>query len=38
MSGEPVNGDFFDRGTANRRAIQMDFVWGTLFAKDPEGK
>ena len=38
VSGEPVTGDFYDRGTANRRAVQTDFVWGTLFAKDPETK
>ncbi|MBT4905386.1 MAG: hypothetical protein HON62_00760 [Rhodospirillaceae bacterium] len=36
VSGEPENGDFYDRGTANRRAVQTDFVWGTLFAKDPK--
>jgi hypothetical protein len=38
VSGAPETGDFYDRGTANRRAVQTDFVWGILFAKDPEAK
>lgn len=36
VSGPPVVGDFYDRGTTNRRAVQTDFVWGILFAQDPE--
>ena len=38
VSGVPEIGDFCDRRTANRRAVQTDFVWGILFAKDPEAK
>ncbi len=33
VSGHPENGDFYDRGTTNQRAVQVDFVWGILFAK-----
>lgn len=36
ISGPPETGDFYDRGTTNQRAVQTDFVWGTLFAQDPD--
>jgi hypothetical protein len=38
VSGAPESGDFYDRGTANRRAVQTDFVWGILFAQEPKKK
>ncbi|MEP4379340.1 MAG: hypothetical protein ABJ215_18210 [Alphaproteobacteria bacterium] len=38
VSGPPEIGDFYDRGTTNRRAVQTDFVWGILFAQDPKKK
>ncbi len=33
VTGHPENGDFYDRGTTQRRAVQTDFVWGILFAQ-----
>ncbi|CAN0549011.1 unnamed protein product, partial [Laminaria digitata] len=36
VSGAPENSDFFDRGTTNQRAVQTDFVWGTLNAQGPK--
>lgn len=38
ISGPPQVGDFYDRGTTNQRAVQTDFVWGILFAQNPEPK
>lgn len=36
VSGAPESADFYDRGTTFQRAVQTDFVWGILFAQDPE--
>ena len=33
VNGAPSVGDYYDRGTTNQRAVQVDFVWGVLFAK-----
>jgi hypothetical protein len=36
VSGPPVTGDYYSRGTTRQQAVQTDFVWGTLFARDPK--
>ncbi len=33
VNGAPEVGDYYDRGTSNQRAVQVDFVWGVLFAQ-----
>ncbi|MEJ2320764.1 MAG: hypothetical protein P8Z31_00050 [Gammaproteobacteria bacterium] len=33
VNGAPSVGDYYDRGTTNQRAVQVDFVWGVLFAQ-----
>ena len=33
VNGHPETADFYDRGTTNQRAVQVDFVWGILFAQ-----
>lgn len=33
VRGAPYIGDYYDRGTTNQRAVQIDFVWGILFAQ-----
>jgi len=35
VNGAPSVGDYYDRGTTNQRAVQVDFVWGVLFAQPP---
>lgn len=32
IDGAPHASDYYDRGTSNQRAVQIDFVWGILFA------
>ncbi|HSG88740.1 MAG TPA: hypothetical protein VLA56_05985 [Pseudomonadales bacterium] len=33
VSGHPEVGDYYSRGTTIQNAVQVDFVWGTLFAE-----
>lgn len=33
VTGAPNVGDYYDRGTTQQRAVQVDFVWGILFAQ-----